>query len=525
MLSKSPAAQVITNLADIVRVHGAHRPDAVALHVGDTSLTFGQLDERSSRAAQAFKAAGIGFGDRVAFIEKNGAEFFDVAFGLAKLGAVCVAVNWRLAPPEMLQIIEDCHARVAVVGSEFFGHIEAIEDELTRVHTVVAVGEHHRWPEFADWIAAHPAEDPGVITGPGDVADQLYTSGTTGLPKGVMLSNDNVFGGLVEVVDQWRFSADSVNLVVMPMFHIAGAGWAMLGLLFGCTNIVMRDVDPAAILKAIPRHGITNAVLVPAVIQFLLITPGVDDTDFSTLRAITYGASPISDEVLSQALQRFGCEFIQVYGMTETTGAIAQLDAVDHDPKNRPELLRSCGKPYPWVQVRIVDANGEDVPTGTVGELWTRSRQNMLGYWNNPDATAATVTPDGWLKTGDAGYVDDKSYLFLFDRVKDMIVTGGENVYPAEVENVLMEHPGIGDVAVIGVPDPKWGEAVKAIVVPAGTPPSESDVIAFARERLAGYKLPKSVDFATSLPRNPSGKLLKRELREPYWQGVERRVG
>ena len=515
----------IANLADVVRVHGAKRSDAVALQVGDDSITFAQLDERSSRTAQAFKAAGIGCGDRVAFIEKNGAEYFYVSFGLAKLGAVCVAVNWRLAPPEMLQIIEDSHAQVVVVGSDFFGHIEAIEDKLTRVRTVVALGEHDRWPEFSDWIAAHRAEDPGVITGPGDVSVQLYTSGTTGLPKGVMLTNDNLFGGLIDIVDQLGFTEDSVNLAVMPMFHIAGAGWATVGLSFGCTNVVMRDVDPAAILKAIPRQGITNAFLVPAVIQFLLMTPGVDETDFSTLRAVVYGASPISDEVLVHAIARFGCEFIQVYGMTETTGAITRLEAVDHDPKNRPELLRSCGKPYPWVDVRIVDGNGEDVPTGTVGELWTRSRQNMLGYWNQPDATTATVTRDGWLKTGDAGYVDDKGYIFLFDRVKDMIVTGGENVYPAEVENVLMEHPGIGDVAVIGVPDPKWGEAVKAIVVPTGTEPTESDVIAFARERLAGYKLPKSVDFATSLPRNPSGKLLKRELREPYWKGVERRVG
>jgi long-chain acyl-CoA synthetase len=513
----------IANLADIVRVHAAERPDAVALYVGDDRITFAQLDERSSRAAQAFKAAGVGFGDRVAFIEKNCAEYFDVSFGLAKLGAVSIAVNWRLAPPEMLQIIEDAQAQIVVVGFEFFGNVEAIEDKLG-VRAVVAVGNHARWPEFTDWISTHPAEDPGVITGPSDVCFQLYTSGTTGPPKGVILSNDNLFGGVVGVTDQWRFTENSVNLAVMPMFHIAGAGWATVGLYLGCSNVLMRDVDPSAILEAIPRQGITNAFLVPAVIQFLLATHGVDDTDFSTLRAIVYGASPIADDVLVHAMKRFGCEFIQVYGMTETTGAVTQLEGVDHDPKNRPDLLRSCGKPYPWVEVRIVDSNGEDVPRAAVGELWIRSRQNMLGYWNKPDATAATVTPDGWLKTGDAGYLDDEGYIYLFDRVKDMIVTGGENVYPAEVENVLMEHPGIDDVAVIGVPDPKWGEAVKAIVVSAGANPAKSDIIAFARERLTGYKLPKSVDFVTSLPRNPSGKLLKRELRDPYWEGGERQV-
>ena len=519
-------SHAIGAIADIARVHAAQRPDAVALVVGEDRITFAELDARSSRAAQAFRAAGVRFGDRVAFIEKNGAEFFDVLIGLAKLGAVGVAVNWRLAAPEMCQIIDDAQASVVVVGSEFFGHIEAVEADLGRVHTIVAIGRHDRWPSFAEWVASHPTDDPGVQTAPGDIALQLYTSGTTGLPKGVMLSNANFFGHLDELMAKWQITSDSVNLAVMPGFHIAGAGWALIGLYNGCTNIVMRDVDPAAILQAIPQHAITNVFLVPAVIQFLMMMPGVDDVDFSTLRTIAYGASPISDDVLSRAMALFGCEFIQIYGMTETTGAISQLDPADHDPLSRPDLLRSCGQPYPWVGVRIVDGNGDDVPDGSVGELWVRGSTNMAGYWNNPAATAATVTAEGWLKTGDAGYRDEGGYLYLHDRVKDMIVSGGENVYPAEVENVLMTHPGVGDVAVIGVPDERWGEAVKAVVVPAAAadPPSESDLLAFARERLAGFKMPKSVDFTDVLPRNPSGKLLKRALREPYWEGVQRRI-
>jgi long-chain acyl-CoA synthetase len=510
----------IATIADIVRVHAAERPDAVALVVGERVITFADLDARSSQVAQAFSAAGIGFGDRVAFIEKNGAEFFEVVCGLAKLGAVGVPVNWRLAAPEMLHIVDDAQAKVVVVGSEFFGHVEAIEDRLAA--SVVAVGDHARWPDFDDWAASQPAEDPGVTMESDDIAFLMYTSGTTGPPKGVMLSNRNYFSKSTGIAEKWRFDAESVSLVVMPMFHMAGSGWALVGLAEGCTTVVLRDVDPPAILDAVARHRITNMLLVPAVIQMLLTTPS--DADFSSVRAIVYGASPITDDVLVKGLNRFGCEFLQVYGLTETTGSITQLD--DHDPLQRPGLLRSCGKPYPWVDIRIVDTDGVEVPDGTVGELWTRSPQNMLGYWNNPDATAATVTSDGWLKTGDAGYRDRDAYIYLHDRVKDMIVSGGENVSPADVENVLMTHPAVADVAVIGVPDEKWGEAVKAIVVPAaGCPPSEAELIAYARQRLAGFKLPKSVDFADVLPRTPSGKLLKRTLREPYWEGVGRRIG
>jgi long-chain acyl-CoA synthetase len=532
MTTSTDGTGTISTIADIVRVHAAGRPDAAALELEGRTVTFGELAERSCRVAQALRGIGVGEGDRVAFIDKNGAEWFEVTFGLAMLGAVNVSVNWRLAPAEMAQIIDDAEAEVVIVGPEFLDHVAKVAGELGRVHTIVAIGGpagHDGWVDYAAFVDAADAVDPGVRAAGSDVAFQLYTSGTTGLPKGVMLTNDNFFKGVMGITEQWRFTPDSVNLAMMPMFHIAGAGWSMVGLFHGCRTVVLRDVDPARILEVIPAFGVTNAFMVPAVIQFLLMTPGVETTDFSSLRALVYGASPITDKVLVQAMATMGCEFIQVYGLTETTGAITQLDGTEHDPEGRPGLLRSCGRPYPWVEVRIVDAStGEDMPLGEVGELWTRSHQNMAGYWNNPAATAEALTPDGWFKTGDAGYADADGFLYLHDRVKDMIVTGGENVYPAEVENVLMQHPGVADVAVIGVPDERWGEAVKAIVVPAaGSTDGDldpADLVAFARERLAGYKLPKSVDFAETLPRNPSGKLLKRELRAPYWAGTERSV-
>ena len=509
----------ITTLADVVRVHGRDRPDAPALIVGDHTITFGELDQRSSRVAQALAAAGVGSGDRVAFVERNGAEFFDVVFGLAKLGAVAVPVNWRLAAPEMRQIIDDAGATLVIVGADFAGHLEAVEDGLAA--GVVVIGEHDRWPSFDSWVAGHPARDPGVVTGPDDLVFLMYTSGTTGAPKGVMLSNANYRCKCAGVAGPWRMDADAVTLAVMPLFHMAGSGWALAGLWHGGAVVVLRDVDPAAILDSVARHGVTNLLLVPAVIASLLERDDPAHTDFADLRIVVYGASPISDDVLLRGIDRFGSVFAQVYGMTETTGSVTQLDGADHVA----HLLRSCGKPYPWVQLRIVGPDGTDVAPGDVGEVWTRSAQNMLGYWNNPDATAATLRPDGWLRTGDAGYLDD-GYLYLHDRLKDMIVSGGENVYPAEVENVLMTQPGVADAAVIGVPDERWGEAVKAVIVASpGAELSAEDVIAYARTRLGGFKLPKSVDFVAALPRNPSGKLLKRELREPYWAGTDRRIG
>lgn len=525
----SPAAGEIRCVGDIVRVHGAGLGGQTALQCGDRSLTFAELYERAKVVAGALSAAGVKAQDRVAVIDRNSIENLEVVFGAALLNAVVVNVNWRLAPPEILQILADAGTRLVIVGPEFFGAVEAIETQLGSGARVVAIGSGHpRWEPYEAWLAGSPPTDPGTVAAPGDVAFQLYTSGTTGLPKGVMLTTSNLLTAWSHIEGEWGFEPGrSVNLALMPMFHIAGLGWATVGLFFGCRTVVLRDVVPAEVLDVLSSEQITHAFMVPAVIQFLLMTPGVEDADFSSLRKLVYGASPISAPVLEKALKVMGCDFVQVYGLTETTGAITQLQPDDHDPIGRPELLRSCGKPYPWVEMRVVDVEGHDLPAGRVGELWTRSGQNMAGYWNNTEATRAVLDDDGWLRTGDAGYLDEEGFVFLHDRVKDMIVTGGENVYPAEVENVLMRHPGVADVAVFGVPDARWGEAVKAAVVPvdASKPPSAEELISYAHEYLAGYKCPKSVDYAEVLPRNPSGKLLKRELRAPYWEGAGRQIG
>jgi len=346
------------------------------------------------------------------------------------------------------------------------------------------------------------------------------------LPKGVMLSNANLFALTDVMNDQTRFTEDSVNLVVMPLFHVAGAGWATYGFSFGAHNVMHRDIDLVAILHDIEHYHVTHALFVPAVLQFLLLTPGVESTDFSSLELILYGASPISQDVLVRGIETFRCRFVQAYGLTETDGAVVLLPAEDHDPNgpNR-HRLEAAGPPMRGVELRIVAPDGTECGTGEVGEVWIRSPRNMVGYWNMPEATAAVITPDGWFKSGDAGYLDADGYLYIHDRVKDMIISGGENVYPAEVENAIYGHPDVAEVAVIGVPSQRWGEEVKAIIVPKpGRTPREDDVIAWARERIAAFKAPKSIEVIEAFPRTATGKVLRRELKEKYWRGFERKV-
>jgi long-chain acyl-CoA synthetase len=517
--------------ADIVRTYAAEKPAATMVSFGDQKVTWAQGDERSSRVAQAIMAAGVDPQERVAFLEKNSIEYFEVLFGCSKANVVDVSVNWRLAAPEIEYTVNDSEAKILIVGADFFAAVEAIEKNFTTVKTIVAIGEHPRWPNYNDWIGAHDAIDPKAPPKESDVAFQLYTSGTTGLPKGVMTANSSLFQLLTNVLGPWGMDATSKNIATMPLFHIGGSGWALAGMFTGAETLLVRDPNPAVLLNLMSEHKATNAFFVPALLAFMAMTPGAADGDYSSMRSVVYGASPITNEVLVASMNTLKCPHIQVFGMTETTGAITELSPQDHDPNGpRAHLLRSAGKPYGWVELKIVDVDsGVTLPANEVGELWTRSSQNMLGYWNKPEETAKTITEDGWLKTGDAGYLDENGYLFLTDRVKDMIVSGGENVYPAEVENALASHPAIAEVAVIGVPSERWGETVKAVVVLKPDAKADADsiapsIIAHAKERLAGYKCPTSVDVIDALPRNPTGKVLKKDLREPYWEGQTRRI-
>jgi len=499
------AAAAMHTLPELLRWRARRHPDLDALREEGTAITWAALDRRTTELANGLVSMGVRPGDRVAILDKNSAAYLELMLALGKAGAVAAPVNWRLAPSEVRAVVDDAEAVLCVVGPDFTDHADGVRARIAG---------------FAE-LPRLDGPDPRRDTDSSDVAWQLYTSGTTGVPKGAMLTHDNMYacmpGILLEAPEMLEGSR---TLVAMPLYHIGGCGWALAGMYAGSTLVVVREIVPQQLLRTIVDERIACAFLVPAVLLFLSQLDGVDGADFSSLRRIFYGASPITPELLTRCIDLFKCRFTQVYGLTETTGAISALRHEEHTG----ERLLSCGRANLGSEVRVVDAEGHDVPTGEVGELLVRGRQVMRGYHRRPGETAESIR-DGWFHSGDAAALDADGYIYIRDRIKDMIVTGGENVYPIEVESVIAEHPGVADVAVIGVPDHRWGETVKAVVVlRPGAQATAQDIVDFCRPRLGGFKRPTSVDFVESIPRNPTGKILKRELREPYWHGQQRRV-
>lgn len=412
------------------------------------------------------------------------------------------------------------------VGPDFAELAEKAVATLAAKPRLVALGfERSGFETLEAWIGNADACDPDLPIALDDDVVQLYTSGTTGLPKGVQLTSRNymtVFD-LADRFDGLKYQVGETVLGAMPFFHVAGVNIALIALARGARTAVVRDILPDAVLDLIRTERVNHAFLAPAIILMLMQSPAIASADLSSMKVLSYGASPISEDLLLKAKARFNCQFVQFYGMTETTGAATYLASEAHDPAKG--KLRSCGVAWPGVEVKIVAADGSETPRGAIGEIVVKSPVVMKGYWMKPELTAASIK-DGWMRTGDAAYMDEDGYFFIYDRVKDTIVTGGENVYPAEVENAIFGHPDVADVAVIGVPDYKWGEAVKAVVVTKpGAPRDAASVIAWARERIAHYKAPKTVDFVEAIPRNITGKILRRELRKPYWEGRDRMVG
>ncbi|HTJ35715.1 MAG TPA: AMP-binding protein [Dactylosporangium sp.] len=509
------------SIATVVRQAAQDRPGAAAVAGQDRPATFAELDRRSSQVAAGLLALGVRRGDRVAYAGLNRTDALDIVAGAAKAGAVPVPLNFRLAGPELAAVLADSGAVVLFAEPAQAALLAGAElPALRRTLTLER--------DYEPWLAAQPDTDPGVVTGPDELACLLYSSGTTGLPKGVMIRNRNLHSMLDVARRRWQLDPGDASLNVSPYFHVLGFAWAVHSIRQGAILAQVRDAAPQALLGMIAGERVRVAVLVPVLIDVVLRSPGLDEADLSSLRLILYGSAPISAQVLVEATKRLGAAMEQSYGLTEVSGGATFLSPEDHDrARDEPGLLRSCGRPDPSSDLRVVDpVTLADLPTGEPGEVLIRSAQVMAGYWQRPEETAHTLLEGGWMRTGDVGRLDDDGYLYLVDRAKDMIVSGGENVYPAEVERALQAHDEIAEVAVVSAPSPRWGESPVAVVVrEAGSALTEEALIAWVRDRLAHYKCPVAVHFVEALPRNASGKVLRRVLREPLWEGHERRVG
>jgi len=499
------------------------RPAAEAFRYLDRTWTWREWNDRVRRLAGALTAKSVGRGDVVAFLDKNHPACVELTMAAASIGAANAIINFRLAGDELDYVINDCGAKLLVVGRELKPAIDTIRDRLTTVeHIVEVTPDGHDGDEYEALLAAATPVGRSADVQPDDVCVVMYSSGTTGRPKGVALTQANLLAHTINAHDGWAFDDGDKNMVSMPLFHVGGSSYVQFGIHDGVASVMTRDVDGASLATAI-LHGANRTFLVPAVLAKVLESGPEAIELFSRLKTFSYGASPMPLPLLRAALKAWPrTDFIQVYGLTEVCGVISHLLPAAHRDEQHPERLLSAGTPIPGAEVRVVDPdNLTDVPTGQPGELWLRTPQLMKCYLNKPEATAEAITADGWFRTGDIGRVDEDGYVFVEDRLKDMIISGGENIYSLEVERVLAEHPAVAEAAVFGVPDERWGEAVKAVVTLEGVA-TEAELIAWSRERLAHYKCPKTVDIKEELPRSPTGKILKRELRQQYWQGRDR---
>jgi acyl-CoA synthetase (AMP-forming)/AMP-acid ligase II len=515
-----------TYLDDRLAWWAEHQPDQEAVTYGARSWTWREWDHRVRRAAGGLRALGVRRGDVVAFLDRNHPACVEITLAAASIGAANAIVNWRLAGAEVDHTVNDSGATVLFVGRELSPLVAGLRDRLPQVRTVVEVTPDGVDDPYEEWLAASEPIGRSPEVQPDDVCLVMYSSGTTGHPKGVMVTQHALVRHTVNAHEGWAFEPGDKNLVAMPLFHVGGTSYVMFGIHDGFPSVMTRDPDGASLAWAIGQ-GANRAFLVPAVLAQVLSSGPEAVALFGRLKLFCYGAAPMPLPLLRRALEAWpDTDFVQVYGLTEVCGVITHLLPAEHRDAEHPERLLSAGTVLPEAELRVVDpVTGRDVPTGGLGELWFRTPQLMAGFLHRPEETAEVVVEGGWFRTGDMGRVDDAGYVYVQDRLKDMIISGGENVYSPEVERVLAEHPAVAEVAVVGVPDEQWGEAVKAFVaLRPGSSADPGELVAFCREQLAAFKTPRTVEIVDALPRNPTGKILKRDLRAPYWQGRERSV-
>ncbi|MFI2028224.1 long-chain-fatty-acid--CoA ligase [Streptomyces buecherae] len=495
--------------------HAETRPDHLAIACEGRTVTYRELHLRSNRTAHALLAAGAVQGTRIGYLGHDGEHLYDLLLACAKTGVVLVPADPRLTAGEIEHVLRDSQAELLFTEERHLPAIDSIRSGLDRLRLVVALEEGEAGDGFLAWTAAHPDTQPDTSAGPRHPLAQMYTSGTTGAPKGVVLSQAS-FWAISDLLARheldwldWR--EDDRSLSLLPGHHIGGPWWFLHGYRAGCTNVLVPGFDAKRTMELIRDGGLTTALMVPSMLQILLAEPDVEPADFAGLRKVVYGGSPIPESVLARCIEVMGCEFAQIYGLTETCASAVCLPPADHYPGS--PRLGAAGRPYPGVAVQAVGPDGAVLGPGEIGELRIDTPAVMEGYWQRPEESRRTLR-DGWLYTGDAGYVDADGYVHVCDRIKDVILVAGENVYPAEVENALSKHPGVADVAVTSVPHQVRGEAVHACVVPRqGERPSPRELLLFLKGRLADYKTPTSYEFVDELPRNAGGKVLRRALR------------
>lgn len=512
-------------------LHRARRlfPQRLATVCGERRRTFAEFYGRVARLAGALQQLGMRPGDRVGILSLNSDYYLELYFAVWWGGGAVNPVNIRWSPREIAYSLDDCDTHILAVDDVFADLVPELAEQSRALRTLIHIGNGEARSGMFPLEQLIDEQDPvpDATRCNGDLAGVFYTGGTTGFPKGVMLSHTNLFATTLSGMAEGVTDEGDIGLHVAPMFHLAGGFYALTLFFHGCTQVVLPSFQPEAVFRAIERERVSSILLVPTMIQMLVDHPRLADFKLDSLCAVTYGASPISEALLDRAMQLLpGVRFKQAYGQTEMSPGVTFLGPSWHTAEGRAAgKLRSAGRPMAGVEMKIVDGEGREVPTGMVGEVAARGPGVMQGYWGKPELTAE-VLRGGWMHTGDGGYLDKDGFLYIVDRIKDMIVSGGENVYSAEVENAISQHPAVAACAVVGVPDERWGEAVHAVIVCSlgAAPPTLEQLREHCRAHIAGYKCPRSLEFRDTLPLSGAGKVLKNTLREPYWRGRERRV-
>jgi acyl-CoA synthetase (AMP-forming)/AMP-acid ligase II len=521
----------IGTYADIIYRNALLYSDEEAFKYGSERVTFAQFNARVNSLIRALKSIGVKKGDVLGILSWNCLEYTDVYGAAMKGGFIASPFNPRLQENELDYIINYSEANTLFVGPELVDIANSLRPRLSKVKNFISFeGPAEKMICHRDLLTAYPKDEPDIQVDEDDPVFIFYTSGTTGIPRGALYTHARAMDDTRRFPVALSLEHGDRHIQIMPLFHVGGTKNFWGYFFVGGSNVIMpqRSFDPAATLQAIQDERATDIHIVPTHLAAFLVLPNVDRYDLSSLKRMFYAASPMPLELLKRGMQKWGPIFMQFYGATEDGPNVTMLSKQQHDVVNRPseeqKILISAGFPHIGVHVRVVDDNDHDVEPGEVGEIVVKSKAVMKEWWHKPEETCETVV-DGWVHTGDMGRYDEKGYIYIVDRKRDMVVSGGENVYPREVEEILYQHPAVKEAAVIGIPDPYWVERVHAVVVlKEGASVTSEEIIGFCKKNIARYKAPKSLEFVESLPKTPSGKILKRELREKYWAGMERRV-